>query len=60
VVVRTGQETVSRRLRQRCEETEQALTSALAAALKSNCTAIVAARIDASGYAAQFNAMREL
>jgi acetolactate synthase I/II/III large subunit len=41
-------------------ETEQALTNALVAALKSDRTTIVAARIDASGYVAQFNALREL
>src|SRR6267154_4188933 len=41
-------------------ETEQALTNALGAALKSNRTTIVAARIDPSGYVAQFNALREL
>jgi acetolactate synthase-1/2/3 large subunit len=41
-------------------ETEQALTNALKAALKSNRTTIVAARIDPSGYVAQFNALREL
>jgi len=41
-------------------ETEQALTNALCTALKSNGTTIVAARIDPSGYVAQFNALREL
>ncbi len=41
-------------------ETEQALTNALGAALKSNRTTIVVARIDPSGYVAQFNALREL
>jgi acetolactate synthase-1/2/3 large subunit len=41
-------------------ETEQALTNALCAALRSNRTTIVAARIDGSGYVAQFNALREL
>ena len=41
-------------------ETEQALTNALAAALKSSSTTLIAARIDASGYVAQFNALREL
>src|SRR5215831_18403406 len=41
-------------------ETEQALSNALCAALKSNRTTIVAARIDPSGYVAQFNALREL
>jgi len=41
-------------------ETEQALTNALAAALKSSNTTLIAMRIDASGYVAQFNALREL
>jgi acetolactate synthase-1/2/3 large subunit len=41
-------------------ETEQALADALKAALKSSRSTIVAARIDASGYVAQFNALREL
>jgi len=41
-------------------ETEQALANALCTALKSNRTTIVAARIDGSGYVAQFNALREL
>ena len=41
-------------------ETEQALTSALSAALKSDRTTVIAARIDPSGYVAQFNALREL
>ena len=41
-------------------ETEQALSNALAAALKSSGTTLIAARIDASGYVAQFNALREL
>jgi acetolactate synthase-1/2/3 large subunit len=41
-------------------ETEQALVNALKAALASNRTTIVAARIDPSGYVAQFNALREL
>jgi acetolactate synthase-1/2/3 large subunit len=41
-------------------ETEQALADALGAALKSNRTTIVAARIDPTGYVAQFNALREL
>ncbi len=41
-------------------ETEQALANALSAALKSNRTTIVTARIDPSGYVAQFNALREL
>ncbi len=41
-------------------ETEQALTNALGAALKSNGTTVIGARIDPSGYVAQFNALREL
>jgi acetolactate synthase-1/2/3 large subunit len=41
-------------------ETEQALSNALGAALKSNRTTVIGARIDASGYVAQFNALREL
>jgi acetolactate synthase-1/2/3 large subunit len=41
-------------------ETEQALANALKAALKTNRTTIIAARIDGSGYVAQFNALREL
>jgi acetolactate synthase-1/2/3 large subunit len=41
-------------------ETEQALASALSTALKSGRTTVIAARIDASGYVAQFNALREL
>jgi acetolactate synthase I/II/III large subunit len=41
-------------------ETEQALANALKAALKSSCSTVIAARIDASGYVAQFNALREL
>ena len=41
-------------------ETEQALADALGAALKSSRTTIIAARIDPSGYVAQFNALREL
>jgi len=41
-------------------ETEQALINALGAALNSNRTTVVAARIDPSGYVAQFNALREL
>jgi acetolactate synthase I/II/III large subunit len=40
--------------------TEQALTNALGAAVKSNRTTVIAVRIDASGYVAQFNALREL
>jgi acetolactate synthase I/II/III large subunit len=41
-------------------DTEQDLSNALAAAVKSKRTSVVAARIDASGYVAQFNALREL
>jgi acetolactate synthase I/II/III large subunit len=41
-------------------ETEHALADALGAALKSGRTTVIAARIDASGYVAQFNALREL
>lgn len=41
-------------------DTEQDLANALAAAVKSKRTTVVAARIDASGYVAQFNALREL
>ena len=41
-------------------ETEQALTNALGAALKSGGTTVIGARIDPSGYVAQFNALREL
>ena len=41
-------------------ETEQALGDALGAALKSGRTTVIGARIDPSGYVAQFNALREL
>jgi acetolactate synthase-1/2/3 large subunit len=41
-------------------ETEQDLSNSLSAALKSDRTTIIAARIDPSGYVAQFNALREL
>src|SRR5262249_48082529 len=41
-------------------ETEQQLSNALAAAVKSSGSTVIAARIDASGYVAQFNALREL
>lgn len=41
-------------------ETEQALAEALGAAVKSKRTTIIGVRIDASGYVAQFNALREL
>ncbi len=39
---------------------EPALGNALAAALKSSTSTLIAARIDASGYVEQFNALREL
>jgi acetolactate synthase-1/2/3 large subunit len=41
-------------------DTEEGLAAALGAALKSSHTTIIAARIDPSGYVAQFNALREL
>ncbi len=41
-------------------ETEQALANALQTALKSKRTTVIGVRIDASGYVAQFNALREL
>jgi len=41
-------------------ETEKALGDALGAALASGRTTVIAARIDPSGYVAQFNALREL
>jgi acetolactate synthase I/II/III large subunit len=41
-------------------ETEKALGDALATALKSGRTTVIGARIDPSGYVAQFNALREL
>src|SRR5664280_1136303 len=41
-------------------ETEQALSNALSAALKTKKTTVIGVRIDASGYVAQFNALREL
>jgi acetolactate synthase-1/2/3 large subunit len=41
-------------------ETEQALSQALGAAVKSNRTTVIGVRIDSSGYVAQFNALREL
>jgi acetolactate synthase-1/2/3 large subunit len=41
-------------------DSEQGLVCALAAALRSDRTTVVAARIDPSGYVAQFNALREL
>lgn len=40
--------------------TEQELSNALSAALKNGRTAVIGARIDPSGYVAQFNALREL
>lgn len=41
-------------------DTETGLGEALAAAVKSGRTTVIAARIDPSGYVAQFNALREL
>jgi acetolactate synthase-1/2/3 large subunit len=41
-------------------DTEQGLSNALAAALRSGRTTVIGVRIDASGYVAQFNALREL
>jgi acetolactate synthase I/II/III large subunit len=41
-------------------ETEQGLGNALKAALQSQRTTVIGVRIDASGYVAQFNALREL
>ena len=41
-------------------ETEQALSAALSAAVQSKRTTVIGVRIDASGYVAQFNALREL
>jgi len=41
-------------------ETENALGDALSTATKSNRTTVIAARIDPSGYVAQFNALREI
>jgi acetolactate synthase-1/2/3 large subunit len=41
-------------------ETEQGLANALKAALQSRRTTVIGVRIDASGYVAQFNALREL
>jgi acetolactate synthase I/II/III large subunit len=41
-------------------DTEQGLSSALTAALHSKRTTVMGVRIDASGYVAQFNALREL
>ena len=41
-------------------DTEQGLSAALSAALQSKRTTVIGVRIDASGYVAQFNALREL
>jgi acetolactate synthase-1/2/3 large subunit len=41
-------------------ETEQAFSNALTSALKTKKTTVIGVRIDASGYVAQFNALREL
>ena len=41
-------------------DNEHALGDALKAALKSGRTTVIGARIDGSGYVAQFNALREL
>jgi acetolactate synthase-1/2/3 large subunit len=41
-------------------DTAQGLADALTAALKTGRTTLIAARIDPSGYVAQFNALREL
>ena len=41
-------------------DTEQALSNALKAAVQSKGTTVISVRIDASGYVAQFNALREL
>lgn len=41
-------------------DTEQGLADALKAALKSGRTTLIGARIDPSGYVAQFNALREI
>ncbi len=41
-------------------DTEKGLADALAAAVKSGRTTLIGARIDPSGYVAQFNALREL
>ena len=40
--------------------TEQGLQAAIKNALQSGKTTVIAARIDSSGYVAQFNALREL
>jgi len=41
-------------------DSENALGDAISSALKSGRTTVIAARIDPSGYVAQFNALREL
>jgi acetolactate synthase-1/2/3 large subunit len=41
-------------------DTEQGLSNALTAAVQSKRTTVIGVRIDASGYVAQFNALREL
>ena len=41
-------------------DNENSLGDALRTALKSGRTTVIAARIDPSGYVAQFNALREL
>jgi acetolactate synthase I/II/III large subunit len=41
-------------------QTEQASSNALSAAVKSKRTTVIGVLIDASGYVAQFNALREL
>jgi acetolactate synthase-1/2/3 large subunit len=41
-------------------DSEEALAAALTRALRSGRTTLIAARIDASGYVAQFNALREI
>src|SRR5262249_7169025 len=41
-------------------DTEQGLSNALQAALQSRRTTVIGVRIDASGYVAQFNALREI
>ena len=41
-------------------DTEQALSAALSAAVLAKRTTVIGVRIDASGYVAQFNALREL
>jgi len=40
--------------------TEQGLSNSLKAAVQSKRTTVIGVRIDASGYVAQFNALREL